>query len=91
MFSASGENTQIALTEIVWLLVTTPSAAARLRQELDDAYAARGLPLVSPPTYHMVKDLPDLRACIGEAIRLRPSLPGWTTPYSTCRWYAYCR
>jgi benzoate 4-monooxygenase len=76
MFSASGENTQIALTNIVWLLVRTPSAAARLREELDDVYAAKDLPIGSPPTYDMVKDLPYLRACIDEAIRLRPSLPG---------------
>lgn len=48
VFIASGENTQIALTNIVWLLVRTPSAVARLRQELDTAYAVRGLPIGSP-------------------------------------------
>ena len=62
MFSASGKNTQIALSNIVCLSVRAPSATIRLRQELDDAYAARGLPIVSPPTYEMVKDLPDLYA-----------------------------
>lgn len=64
MFSASGENTQIALSNIVCLSVRAPSATTRLRQELDDAYAARG------PTYEMVKYLPDLRAYVDEAIGL---------------------
>jgi benzoate 4-monooxygenase len=45
-------------------------------KELDDAYAARGLPLASSATYDMVKDLSYRHACIDEAIRLRPYLPG---------------
>lgn len=84
MFSASGENTQIALTNIVWLLVRTPSAAARLRQELDDVYAARGLSLVSLPIYEMVKDLAGSSHIYRRSYSFVAISPRWTTPY-----YAY--
>ncbi|KAL1871213.1 hypothetical protein Plec18167_007147 [Paecilomyces lecythidis] len=75
MFTAAGENTEIALTNIIWLLVRTPRAAERLRQELNEAFATSAEPMIIP-SYDMIKDLPYLRACIDEGLRLRPSLPG---------------
>ncbi len=74
LFNAAGENTEIALTNIIWLLAKSPHAAKRLREELQPAFenAGDGLAL---PTYHDIQHLPYLRACIDEGIRLRPSLP----------------
>ncbi|KAJ9133804.1 Cytochrome P450 [Pleurostoma richardsiae] len=73
MFNAAGENTEIAATNVVWLLARTPRAAARLREELDGAFDRLAAPI---PRYDDVKDLPYLRACIDEALRLRPSIEG---------------
>lgn len=73
MFNAAGENTEIALTNIIWLLCRNPGAVAKLREELDTAYDWRTTPI---PQYEVVKDLPYLRACIDEGLRLRPSLEG---------------
>jgi cytochrome P450 len=76
LFNAAGENTEIALTNIIWLLVQAPAAAKTLRQELDETFAAGGVPVGGIPPYDLVRDLPYLRACIDEGLRLRPSLPG---------------
>lgn len=83
MFNAAGENTEIALTNAVWLLARNPAAAAKLRAELDAALGGREddeedddpreLPL---PRFDDVKNLPYLRACIDETMRLRPSIEG---------------
>ncbi|KAL1871055.1 hypothetical protein VTK73DRAFT_2290 [Phialemonium thermophilum] len=73
MFNAAGENTEIAATNIIWLLAKTPRAAARLREELDTAFDHLATPI---PRYDDIKDLPYLRACIDEGLRLRPSIEG---------------
>ena len=72
LFNAAGENNEIALTNTIWLLAGNPKAAARLREELDANFLEDSI----VPAYDTVKDLPYLRACIDEALRLRPSLPG---------------
>jgi benzoate 4-monooxygenase len=74
LFNAAGENNEIALTNIIWLIARTPRAAAKLREELDQAFENSDSSVV--PAYDTIKDLPYLRACIDEGLRLRPSLPG---------------
>ncbi|CAK7233378.1 hypothetical protein SBRCBS47491_008588 [Sporothrix bragantina] len=83
MFNAAGENTEIALTNAVWLLARNPAAASKLRSELDAALGAmdgiededdKNQPRL--PRFDDVKDLPYLRACIDETMRLRPSIEG---------------
>jgi cytochrome P450 len=76
LFNAAGENTEIALTNIIWLLVKNPQAADKLRQEVHETFVAAQWPVDKIPTYDLVKDLPYLRACIDEGLRLRPSLAG---------------
>ena len=71
MFNAAGENTEIATTNIIWLLAKTPRAAGKLREELDGAFDHKRAAI---PRYEDVKDLPYLRACIDEGLRLRPSI-----------------
>ncbi|GAA89307.1 cytochrome P450 [Aspergillus luchuensis IFO 4308] len=75
LFSAAGGNTEISLTNIIWYLASNPHVVRRLRAELADA-----LPLhndsSNPISYDLVKNLPYLRACIDEGLRLRPSIPG---------------
>ncbi|KAJ5610020.1 cytochrome P450 [Penicillium lagena] len=75
LFNAAGENTEIALTNILWLLMRTPRVVEKLRRELNDALPG-GLNATGIPSYEQIKDLPYLRACIDEGLRLRPSLPG---------------
>lgn len=75
LFSASAEKPHIALTSTNWLLVRTPSVAARPRREFDNTFATRGLPISSFLSYELVKWLPYLRACVDGGLRLRPSLP----------------
>jgi benzoate 4-monooxygenase len=75
LFNAAGENTEIALTNILWLLMRTPRVVEKLRRELNDALPG-GLDATGIPSYEQIKDLPYLRACIDEGLRLRPSLPG---------------
>lgn len=89
MFNAAGENTEIALANAVWLLARNPAAASKLRAELDEALGEREdededtenidqphLPQLPRIDFDDVKDLPYLRACIDETMRLRPSIEG---------------
>jgi benzoate 4-monooxygenase len=65
------ENTEIALTNTVYFLARYPRAATKLQEELE-----RALQEIKEdvPPYEAIKDLPYLRACIDETLRLRPSL-----------------
>ncbi|KAJ5240853.1 uncharacterized protein N7469_002444 [Penicillium citrinum] len=65
------ENTEIALTNTVYFLARYPQVVAKLREELGKAL--EGIEEDVPP-YEAIKDLPYLRACIDESLRLRPSL-----------------
>ncbi|CAL5873526.1 uncharacterized protein PFLUO_LOCUS7806 [Penicillium psychrofluorescens] len=65
------ENTEIALTNTVYFLARYPGAANKLYEELEGALQENKEDV---PTYEAIKDLPYLRACIDESLRLRPSL-----------------
>ncbi|KAL4894227.1 cytochrome P450 [Aspergillus ambiguus] len=65
------ENTEIALTNTIYFLASYPHVTERLREELQRALP--GFKQGVPP-YSAIKDVPYLRACIDESLRLRPSL-----------------
>ncbi|KAL2825685.1 cytochrome P450 [Aspergillus pseudoustus] len=81
MMNAGSDTTASALTSTTWFLLQNPHALDRLRRELADA-AAGNLAVDSAAAqqedaifpYETVKDLPFLRACIDETLRLRPPL-----------------
>lgn len=66
---AGSETTGVALTHVVYFLLKTPRALSRLRQELEEnvAFGNDGI-----ATYASVKNLPYLRACLDESLRLLP-------------------
>lgn len=66
LLNAGAENVEIALTGTLYHLARTPRAMARLREELDTVGHAEDI-----PAYEEIKDLPYLRACIDENLRLR--------------------
>lgn len=68
MMNAGTDTTTAALTNTLFLLYKHPKVLARLREELD---AATGTAEV--PTYEQVANLPYLRACIEESLRVRPA------------------
>lgn len=65
------ENTEVALTNTVYFLARYPDAAKKVREEVETALEGSQVDL---PPYNAIKDLPYLRACIDESLRLRPSL-----------------
>lgn len=58
------------MTNILYLLIKNDGVLTKLRQELDETLSSD----VLIPEYDQVKDLPYLRACIDEGLRLRPPL-----------------
>ena len=58
------------MTNILYLLIKHEKVMTKLRKELDETLGQDGL----IPIYDQVKDLPYLRACIEEGLRLRPPL-----------------
>ncbi|OIW23252.1 cytochrome P450 [Coniochaeta ligniaria NRRL 30616] len=71
MVNAAGENTEIATSNIIYHIAANPPVLAKLRAELDGAFDWRQTPI---PDYACIKDLPYLRACIDESLRLRPAV-----------------
>lgn len=78
MMNAGSDTTASALTSTTWYLLRNPHALARLRKELSDhtgRMETSGLPAdESILVYDAIKDLPFLRACIDETLRLRSPL-----------------
>ena len=68
MMNAGTDTTTAALTNAVFHLYKHPKVLARLREELDANISAMEL-----PTYDSVSQLPYLRACIEESLRVRPA------------------
>jgi cytochrome P450 len=68
MMNAGTDTTTAALTNSIYLLYKNPNVLARLREELD---AATGTTEI--PSYDALAQLPYLRACIEEALRVRPA------------------
>ncbi|KAJ4402807.1 hypothetical protein N0V82_010741, partial [Gnomoniopsis sp. IMI 355080] len=74
---AGSDTTSISLTAIYFHIVSRPEVLAKLRAELDAAYAAGELS--DPPTFAESQKLEYLQAVIKEGLRLHPAtgLPLW--------------
>lgn len=68
MMDAGSDTTAIALTNAMYILLKHPSKLAALRQELDAALSDEEI--IAP--YSKVKNLPYLRACLDESLRVMP-------------------
>ncbi|KAM0559916.1 hypothetical protein ACHAPJ_003866 [Fusarium lateritium] len=69
--NAGSETTAAALSSTLYYLISNPKCLNKLRAEVD-ARLSSGYDEIVP--YDAVKDLPYLRACIDEALRLRPPI-----------------
>ncbi|KAK2598761.1 hypothetical protein N8I77_012149 [Diaporthe amygdali] len=65
---AGSDTTAIALTHVMYYLLRNPEALSRLRQEVNEAVAADVI--IAPDA--TVRNLPYLRACLDESLRLSP-------------------
>lgn len=74
---AGSDTTSISLTAIYFNIITRPAVLAKLRAEVDAAYASGELS--DPPTFAESQKLPYLQAVIKESLRLHPAtgLPLW--------------
>jgi len=69
MMNAGTDTTTAALTNTIYLLYKHPQVLAKLRKELDAAATDNQ----DVPEYNNVCNLPYLRACIEESLRVRPA------------------
>jgi hypothetical protein len=68
MMNAGSDTTAVALTNVLYHLIKNPICLEKLRDEVDNALDEDEV--VAP--YDKVKDLPFLRACLDESLRLTP-------------------
>lgn len=68
IINAGADTTAIALSQILVLLIKHPECLGKLRSEIDNALDPEDA--VAP--YDKVRDLPYLRACLDEGLRLLP-------------------
>lgn len=68
MMNAGTDTTTAALTNTIYLLYKHPQVFSKLREELDAATDNQDV-----PEYNNVCNLPYLRACIKESLRVRPA------------------
>ncbi|KAF2233794.1 cytochrome P450 monooxygenase [Viridothelium virens] len=67
MMNAGSDTTAIAMTNVLYHLLKNPDCLAKLRQEIDDVFDDGS---VAP--YDRVRNLPYLRACLDESLRITP-------------------
>lgn len=81
LFAAGAETSPVAIRVVLLPLLTDPARYQRLRSEIDAARAAAGIigDAEKNLTYHDVKDLPLLSACVKEGSRIHPSII-WQLP-----------
>lgn len=70
ILNAGSDTTATAMTNLLYLLMKDKRVLDKLRKELDGALPSG---VVIPP-YEDVKDLPYLKACVEEGLRMRPPL-----------------
>jgi benzoate 4-monooxygenase len=70
--NAGSDTTAAALSSTLYYLMSNPKCIAKLRAEVETRISPSDLEHIVP--YDMVRDLPYLRACIDEALRLRPPI-----------------
>ncbi|KIW31689.1 uncharacterized protein PV07_03294 [Cladophialophora immunda] len=66
--NAGSDTTAIALTHVLYYLLKNPEKLAKLQKELDQSLGQQD----AIPSYGAVKNLPYLRACLDESLRLSP-------------------
>ncbi|KAL4903346.1 hypothetical protein BDW74DRAFT_186034 [Aspergillus multicolor] len=71
LLDAGSETTAIALTHLLYYLVRNPDSLSQLRVEVTSILQESEI--IAP--YAKVKNLPYLKACINESLRLSPPLP----------------
>ena len=71
MMNAGSDTTAIAMTNFLYIMMKHPDILARLRAEIDGALKDED-PSQSVVPYGKVRNLPYLRACINESLRLWP-------------------
>ncbi|KAG0645991.1 Benzoate-para-hydroxylase [Hyphodiscus hymeniophilus] len=72
MMNAGSDTTAAAITSTMYHLLSNPECLAKLRQELETKISPEDLTDIVP--YDLVRELPYLRACIDETLRLRPPI-----------------
>lgn len=70
LVDAGSETTAIALAHLLYYLIKSPACYAKLREEVSTAISGDR---IAP--YPKVRNLPYLKACIEESLRLSPPLP----------------
>ena len=73
IINAGADTTSIAITQVMFNLIRHPEHLQTLRTEVDSALGTSREHIVTP--YAAVKDLPFLRACLDESLRLMPPTP----------------
>ncbi|KAF9639027.1 putative benzoate 4-monooxygenase cytochrome p450 protein [Lasiodiplodia theobromae] len=68
MLDAGSDTTAIALANVMYFLLKSPTCFTKLREELDRALPADTI----IPSYDSIKQLPYLRACLDESLRIIP-------------------
>jgi len=80
LINAGSDTTATAMTHCLYYLIRNPPVLKKLREEVDAVLGGQD----TAARYEQVKDLKYLRACIDEALRLRPptslGLPRITPP-----------
>lgn len=71
--NAGSDTTAAGLSSTLYYLLSNPTCISKLRAEVDSRIALSDDRDIVP--YELVRDLPYLRACIDEALRLRPPIP----------------
>ncbi|KAH8788403.1 cytochrome P450 [Diaporthe sp. PMI_573] len=81
LFAAGADTTSVAVRVVLLPLLSDPARYERLRSEIDSARAAAGIMGDSEKalSYHDIKGLPFLGACIKEGSRVHPSII-WQLP-----------
>jgi cytochrome P450 len=72
LMNAGSDTTAAAITSTIYHLISNPTCLAKLREEVESRVSATDpMEIVA---YDLVRDLPYLRACIDETLRLRPPI-----------------
>jgi cytochrome P450 len=76
LVEAGAEITSVVIQNLILYLAATPAAQQKAHQELDSVLANR------PPTFSDLQNLPYIRACVKEILRLCP-VPTWAIKHFT--------
>lgn len=81
LFAAGADTSSVAIRVVLLPLLTDPARYQRLKSEIDSARAAAGImgDAEKALSYHDIKDLPFLSACVKEGSRMHPSII-WQLP-----------